>query len=218
MTNDDYFSYILGYAKGAESGGGTVTIDTLAKLNTACTNAFDSFIKCIDDTKDSYEAYTSEAVTLYTPNSTCTNYMIHKKSDGTYRIIWSTLPYVGVRTSTSLCFCSPFINHPDYSLSIARTLGFIKGTIFDISMIPTGTGNNYYSNGFDTIDELITEIQKADGNITYTNYATNSSFSGVLDDPYLIPYTNTTAFDLRDGCVPIQSKKISANETIQQIS
>lgn len=201
------------------SGGGSA-ITNISELNNQLKTNFQSFETYLSTIKNNYEAYVDTPVTLYSPEG-FPNYVIHKRSNGKYRIIWSSFLNIVYLVGTNVTFGGLKVNNINFQGYSAYDIASFQNMIFDIKITtPTNgapvTGYDprafYYSNEFQTISDLISAITNANGNISYTKYINGYSFSGVADTPNIIPCTNCAVWDNNNNF--LTSKRISSSETI----
>lgn len=205
-------------------GGGEISINSFDDYTQYIGEVADRFENFLNSKIETYPAYTENAITLYTPDLKTSNYIIHKRSSGKYRIIWSEFDYSAVYSSTSVGFT--IFTLPSYTTNLINGKPKLIKNVKDLKEINLYNGTNanvsvyglyltYYSNEFNSIQDLITAISTATGNITYTGYNGGVTFSSVLDSPYLIPYSNIPVIDARTTNLSLlQSQIISKNETI----
>lgn len=155
---------------------------------------------------NNYEAYTNEAITIYTPNSLCTNFMIQKRTGNKYRIVWANDMgrFLLLSSNTSQTFTYNYVNSP--------TAFFDNMSLFLNNSTYTSV-NAYYSNEFSSLEELINNLKSSTGNITYTSW-TGSGFTGILDNDWKTPITNVTMFENDSNTPVINGKVLSHNLTI----
>lgn len=194
------------------SGGGTVPT-TVKELNDEMMAVRDTFNDYILALPSTYEADSSNALTLYTPDTNCPYYFIHKKSNGYYRVVWTGYANMIITTNqVQRMYWSPNSSYDDSSSSI---------TSASVNYVPyvkaMNGGNQYYTS--EDFATLALAIEKFKANqITYTaSGAYNQAYTpDTTDMP--IPYTNATFVDKRTNdwiwkLVP--SKRLSSNETIE---
>lgn len=200
---------------------GTTEPKTVDELRNITTN----FGLYLSSLLNNYEAYTNEAITIYTPDSECTNFMIQKRTGNKYRIVWgktgnTTRNYVALHSNTS----QTFTNITCY-VRIPNTSGYEQIVYHDFleynfDMAKSGDlafGNfalSYYSNEFSSLEDLITNLKSSTGNITYTKYTSALGFSGILDDNWKTPITNVPMFESDYSTPVINGKVLSHNLTI----
>ena len=175
---------------------------------------------------NNYEAYTNEAITIYTPDSDCTNFMIQKRAGNKYRIVWgkigiTTRNYVALHSNTSQSFTD--ITHYIYipNASMYRTISYHDFLEYNFDMVKSDDAVSstkdvlsYYSNEFSSLEDLITNLKSSTGNITYTKYVNGFGFSGILDDEWKTPITNVPMFESDYSTPVINGKVLSHNLTI----
>ena len=219
----DIQSYLLGKKSGGGGGGGSIKIESLDDYENYIKKVTDKFDDFINSKMSLYPTYTSEEITLYTPDNICKNYIIHKKSNGKYRIIWTNYDYASIFTNTSIGFLVFTLPNDVLSGGKPRLIDNIK----QIQEIKPGSNTlpsesysisfSYYSTDFDTINDLINAISSSSGNITYTKYNSGFIYSAIMDSPYLITYSNMPIVDTRSNNFDaILSQRISKNEIIVQ--
>lgn len=189
------------------SGGGTPT--TITEI----VNTITSFNNYLDNLMNNYSAYTNNSLTIYTPNQSANKFMIQKRSNGKYRIVWSTTGfYCCLFSSVSQGFCNlkrigssgletRFFSY--YNQSFALNKG-ASSNAYD---------NAYYSSEYSTLEELITALQTKNA-ISYTNYTSGFTYSGVLDSTWTAPITNIPIFESDMSTPVVNGKVLSHNLTI----
>lgn len=182
------------------SGGGQ-TPDSLYSFNQLGQIFFDSFETYIRSNLSQYPVYTQNSLTLYIPAANAQYYIIHKKANGKYRIIWSVgYAYACVWASNSVGF-TKFHTHGYTGVNKYDTIPTLKNEIFEVGMFdnlaPIGTF--YYSGDYDTIQEIIDQITDPNGTITYSSWNTSCGFNATLETPYEIAYSNVPVLDRRSS-------------------
>lgn len=186
-------------------GGGSLPTN-ITELN----NVLNDFDIYLDTLVNNYTAYLDESITIYTPNENSTNFMIQKRSNGKYRIVWSNYSYY-------LCLVSnrtqAFCNRDTFS-----SRGRISEPLTLTIAGPSGV-KGYYSNEFNTLEDLVSAIQNQNGSgISYTSYAGGLEYAGVLDTNWVSPISNLPVFN-SDKITPFANGKVlSHNTTILPIS
>ena len=190
---------------------GTTDMSSIKSLNDNLNITLDNFRNFLSNKINDYSTYTNNAITLYTPDEKCQVYVIHKKSNGKYRVVWGR-NFISVLNNTTFGFkylATKYIQQADANIS----------ALFNLIELGDYVGNavlSYYSNDFDTAVDVINAISSPTGNIAYTKYVSGNNYSTALDSPYLITYTNTNVFDGRSSNLDVLlSQKISTNETIE---
>ncbi len=184
---------------------GTTSPKTINELRQITTD-FNSYLNSL---LDNYNAYTNEPITIYTPESRCTNFMIQKRSNGKYRIVWTKIgKYVALASNSSQKFTCLY--QPSYFYSFADNICNILST----NMYVTSYESAYYSNEFDTLEDLILNLKSNQSSITYTHYNTGLSYSGVLDENWTTPITNIPVLQNDYSTPVINGKVLSHNLTI----
>ena len=216
----DITSYLLG-TKNSGGGGGDVPITDLETLNTEVNKLGQKFMDYLDSTLNKYEPYTTEPLTIYTPDATCKHFFIGKRSNQ-YRIIWGAddfCPYI-FQAEVSQGFTNANITYGTDYLYKAN-FNDIKIGVF-LANIRSGF-KTMYSNYFNTVDDLITALKDNTGaNITYTSSTSYSSFGGTIDSTWPTVITNIPIFQLESGTGNVKEfidgKVLSKNLTIDVIS
>lgn len=178
------------------------TISSFADLENACSYLLNNYIRTIPDNRNTY---TNNSITLYTPHNDYKKYFIHKRVDGV-RVIWVKDMAIFETRPSEISFKMVTANaYP------------ISNNVVDLSGYPWYTGfqfynsNFYYSQTFNDIDELITNMQTQNG-LTYTLW-TNSSTAGYDGTPSdTIYYSNTVAVNTNGQFITCGI--LSYNETI----
>ena len=186
------------------SGGTTLT--NMTDVN----NMLASFDNYLDTLVDNYTAYTNEPITIYTPDADSTNFMIQKRSNGKYRIVWcNDIYYLCLISNSTQGFCYRYSG------------GVGKNPISaPITLTTEGSGvKGYYSGDFSTLESLLLAIQNSNGSgISYTSYSSGLIYSGVLDANWTSPISNLPVFQ-SDLINPFTNGKVlSHNTTILPIS
>lgn len=215
-TIDDYSNFI----DSIQTGGGEITINSVSDFTDYMTEIGTKMDNYIKSKVNLYPVYTENAITLYTPNINCKNYIIHKRSNGKYRILWGLYNYGCIFTNTAVGYFG--FNVPNDVLGNAKAM-HIRDIKNIKQIIPSKLEDAqyslysiHYSNEFNTINDLISAITNPNGSITYNTWSQGFSFSAVLDSPYLITYSNIPIIDRRNnGFEIILSQRLSNNETIE---
>lgn len=183
---------------------------SLNELNETIVDLASAFIDYMRDLPSTYETYTNQAVTLYTPNIDYQKYFIQKRSSGKYRVIWFNLDMV-VMTSNA-------IYEPHWSISGNANKTELLSIFKDAGTVAMEryASNWYISPEYDTVNECIEKMLSNE--LTY-NYTTNVTLSAVQDTPYIIPYTNLSIIKNTSGNSgeTALSRRISQTETIVAI-
>lgn len=194
---------------------------------------FQSFANYLKNIKNNYGVYTENSITLYSPYEGAENYVIHKRSSGKYRIVWSQhLDIISFESETLYYFYGIHVLKPTTNANdnyiirndLSYDLETFKNRILDLEIRAGSTGaiagpgsydprRFWFSNEFDTIEELIAEVTSPTGNITYSFWNTGYSFGGVKDTEYDFNYTNCNIMDYNTGEF-LNGKILSHNETI----
>ena len=98
----DITSYLLGKKASGGGGGGTISINSLSDYTNYMEEVGIKFDNYIKSKVSLYPVYTESAITLYTPNINCKNYIIHKRSNGKYRILWGQYNYGCIFNNTTV--------------------------------------------------------------------------------------------------------------------
>ena len=212
---DDYSDFV----DSITSGGG-ISINSLSDYTDYMEEIGIKFDNFINSKIDLYPVYTENAITIYTPEINCKNYIIHKKSNGKYRILWSLYNYGCIIDDTSVGFFGLTVpnevkgNTKPAHIRNAKNIKQIQISITSDSSYFYSF--MYYSGEFNTLNELISAITSPNGNISYSIWNGGFGFGAGLDSPYLIPYSNIPIIDRRNnGFEPILSQRLSNNETIE---
>lgn len=190
---------------------GTASINSLKSLNDTINTTILNFNNFLNEKINEYPVYTSNAVTLYTPDINCQLYIIHKKSNGKYRVVWGKT-FISIISNASFGFKIPILK----TIYQANAKFSSINNVIEISEYSGAMISSYYSNEFDTPADVINAMSSQTSNITYTKWTSGNTYTSALDNPYLITYTNTNVFDGRNSNLDLLlSQKISANETIE---
>lgn len=186
--------------------GGNIT--TITDIN----NMLASFEDYLDTLVDNYTAYLNEPITIYTPNADSTSFMIQKRSNGKYRIVWSNYAYYLCLVSNSSQVFSHRENLSTYS-KLSRALAITD------ERTSTQAIFGYYSNDFNTLETLVLAIQNSNGSgISYSLYQGGFGYSGILDTNWITPISNLPVFN-SDKITPFTNGKVlSHNTTILPIN
>lgn len=184
------------------SGGGSV--DTLAKLNKKANEFFEYAL----NKPNSYSSSTSEQTTLYTPNENYKSYVIIKKSNGYYRVLWLKSYYgIGLLNYSSEMtsprpLCPNLVSLTDYSFeNLENIINIIKmGVLLD---------------GYETTDETTLSSCLNTIKNSQTSYTKISAYHYLPKGEEII-YSNTFVYD-EENDIFLDLQKISSNETIQVI-
>lgn len=188
------------------SGGSSPT--NLTELNDILSD-FDNYL---DTLVNNYTAYTNEPITIYTPNESSTSFMIQKRSNGKYRIVWSDRAnYLCLVSNNTQSFCN-------------RVPALIYAKISTPLVISTNKSGDtmiygYYSGEFNTLEALLLAIQNSNGSgISYTSYSGGFGYSGILNSTWTTPISNLPVFN-SDKITPFTNGKVlSHNTTILPIN
>lgn len=187
------------------SGGGASDFET----------AINSFNNYLNNVLNNYTPYTNQALTIYSKSSQCPYYMIQKRVNGKYRIVWHCLPYIKLATTTHQDFTYPVIKYPTSSEYVVKTVDNIDFSVNLPLPIPADDRIGFYSNEFNTLELLITAIQNSTGSgITYTSFTDNNQYTGVLDNEWQTPITNAVTFESDGKTIVTSGKTLSHNTTI----
>lgn len=203
--------------------GGVTPAPTMKGLRTALDAAEETFRTVMASQRNSYSAYSNEAVTLYSPYQYCDYYVIRKRSNGKYQIIW-TYHDCWIRRNNSYFFtCYPQIqrwgSNPASPASLGNDTNLIENrTGFSQDYINCSfktTGSYYYSQNFDTLELAVSAIQSS--STTYTA-SSDTIMDFTADTGHIVPCTNAFVFEDSGDKPLISDRIISKNETIQYIS
>lgn len=224
VNNMDLFSYLMG-KKSSGGGGGETNITSLADYINLKSELVDKFDNFLYSKFSSYPVYSENDLTLYTPHKDCKYYIIQKRANDKYRILWSPYKYGCVWTNTTVGFFGFTVNTKAKSAGMSLLVSLISDFDDVKNFLSPCTSSNenkyyfldqYYSNDFDSLEDLITAITSSTGTITYTQYNSGLVYTAELDSPYLIPYTNIPIIDRRnDKFEVVDSRILSKNETIE---
>lgn len=192
--------------------GGVSTPTSVGELNDAIIELRDAFNTYMLAYPSTYEADSSEAITLYTPDANCQYYGIQKRSSGNYRIFWTSHPILILYNNISRINWGYSSSYDSSSTTIETTAMKFLPSVLTSGM----SGNQFYvSSEYNTLSECVQRLQS---NSTSYSVMTNTNGLGyVADTNYVVPYSNITYVDNRvnDGIWPLStSKRISSNETI----
>lgn len=182
------------------SGGSTAT--DYAELKAKINGASEDFIAYVKNLPNNYTSATLSPVTLYTPHSEYQYYVIQKRSNGNYRLVWfKDIPAVHVNGS-NLTFGKTSLNMYYSSADIAPTFTTLEGT--------ESSAPGFYSDEYSTAATIVEKMQQNE--LTYTSIT--SGFSGVKDGDNIAAFCNAPMFN--DATLKFETNftKISSNETI----
>jgi len=202
------------------------TFTSLNDFNNYWKQSFDIFDNYLKSVVNNYEPYTNQSITLYTPDIDCTNYVIQKKSDNTYRVVWAkeNFCYATIVSNTSEEIIGFGWAKSSSTYVIPESVSDLKqnyNVLFITASLDQSRIKFYYSNNFPTLQELIQALQDSTGqNITYTFYNGGYGFSAIVDNDWKAPMSNCPIFDRRNNnnTIILDGKRVSNNETIEVIS
>lgn len=184
-------------------------IASLEDIRTTIDNKTLSTISYLMSYPDTYEKYTTEPVTLYTPSVDCKYYTIRCRGSNAYSILW--LPPVFLKYYSVAAFHTTSLNVSQREYNANGTMGSISGTGVNLTSFSI---IGYYSSNYSSIEECIEAMKSPD--TTYTQ--STSAYKWSFDDPrqygwsdYAFPCTNLPCFE---NDILLQSKKVSSEETI----
>lgn len=201
----DITSYLLGKNASGGGGGDVPTPKTITDINNMLVD-FDNYLQTL---VNNYTAYTNEAITIYTPDADSTNFMIQKRSNGKYRIVWcNDIYYLCLISNSTQGFC--------YRSGGGTTKYPISAPIFLTT--EGGSVKGYYSGDFSTLESLLLAIQNSNGSgISYTSYSGGLVYGGVLDANWISPISNLPVFESDLKTPFINGRVLSHNTTISVI-
>lgn len=184
---------------------GTSTPTSPLEFDENVHNTITSFYEYALSLPQTYQTYTNEQVTLYTPNINFKHYIIQKRSSGKYRVAWFKYDFI---------IYDDGIKHLKWV--VTNTQGDVElASLTQSKIYPSiiAQDDYYISSEYDTVEECIQKM--LNNELTYT---TASTFLGAIkDSPYIIPYSNVAILDKANQILNSQfvfSKRISQNETI----
>ena len=182
---------------------GSASPTNLSEFESSMEDVCDAFGENLIKKTDNYNTITNDAVTLYSPNSNCTSYIIRYRN-GYYQIVcFDSNAILKVKNSSTLQTNNYTIvsnpNHP----------GFIE--------YPSYTLSSYYVSAYSTPNNIATleeAIQIIQSNTVTYSYLTNNSDWGFeqYSADYYIPCTNMPMQNSSGQF--INAQRISKNETI----
>ena len=185
------------------SGGGG-SVETLNDVN----NTIKQYVNYLLSIPETYPTYTNSNVTLYTPDSGYTQYVICKNSNK-YRIYWTLANSILCRYGTT------FLTSAYLKLALNTPTNYNYNNWGNALTAGYASANRYRSDVFDTLEECLQAIQSntTSYSLSYGNIPID------FDTPYDIAFTNMTFYDMVDDTKEyLTAQKISSNETIQAIS
>jgi hypothetical protein len=215
VDGNDNFTTLSAKVSQISGGGEEPTFTGMEDIIEFANSFFSKIDVALNKQVEQREVYTNNAITLYTPNSSCQHYVISQRTDGYYRVIWFEAPY-GRKLYSSGTFCPCGC---DYS-RIIYVSGDNFGNLSMTSSLSSGgnSGIAYCSSNYSSVQECIDAIQS--NSTAYTQY-TNTSYNASGNNAII--YSNVSAFDYSvsgqndDFNLITTVKKLSKNETIVQI-
>lgn len=180
-------------------GGGTPT--NLTELNNVLSDFDDYLVALVDN----YTAYTNEPITIYTPDVDSTSFMIQKRSNGKYRMVWCNFAFY-------LCLVSNSSQSFGNNYLIGGYYKFSQPLLLNVLATSGPLVKSYYSSEFNTLEDLVVALQNSNGSgISYTVY-NKFGFSGVLDATWTSPISNLPVFE-SDKTTPFLNGKVLSHDT-----
>lgn len=217
LSGDETFTELVPEVLNIPSGG-TPSINSYTELKDGLISVMNSYSNYLKGIFNTYPTYTNNSVTLYTPDINYKNYIIQKRSSGKYRVVWiNTNLFIGIYDNNNIGYYTTtngaisFNNTLNYNTTNFNPAPYFSEPSYSVTKA-------YTSNEFNTIDEIIENMQLQNSSLTYSIWTTNNRLAFIADSPYLIPYSNTLLWDERNTHIPINSQRISNNETIVAIS
>ena len=215
LSGDETFTELVPEVLNISGGGTTPTNfnELRLELDTLSTN----FVNYINNSILNRTAYTNESVVLYTPASTHTKYVIHKRSSGKYRVVWFNCAVVN-QTNTTNLQVNTFLGNSSYMLTVDNNITsmFLASPGF---ATPFGDATAYISDELDTPEDIINGMRN--NTLTYRT-ATNNNYGMVEDTPNILTYSNVLCVSTigKTNYTPdlINTRIISHNESFEVIS
>ena len=201
----DITSYLLG--KNASGGGGGEEPKLLSEMNNFLKEYVDWFNGYINNISNTYDTFSTETTTLYTPDINYKYYLIQKRSGGTYRVVW--VKSVRVINDNSIypsyIRAETMVLKNNEPINMYRTLGnYIT------------TDEVYYSPEYNDIETCVQKMKNNE--LTYTKV--NNFLGYVPDTTAKIPVANVGIYYYKDNNTPeefVMPSKISSKEIITSI-
>lgn len=201
----DITSYLLG--KNASGGGSGEEPKLLSEMNNFLKDYVEWFNGYINNISSTYNTFSTETTTLYTPDINYKYYLIQKRSGGTYRVVW--VKSVRVINDNSIypsnIRAETMILKNNEPINMYRTLGnYIT------------TDEVYYSPEYNDIETCVQKMKNNE--LTYTKV--NNFLGYVPDTTAKIPVANVGIYYYKDNNTPeefVMPSKISSKEIITSI-
>lgn len=192
------------------SGGGSIPVTSISSfidsMNNSITNVKNELEQFATELVNTYETYTTEPVTLYSPASGYNYYVIRRRGEGLYGIIWfDTSSFIYPNGATT-----------NFSVAGVEFNWYNNITPFEAIQLPTLKLDILYLTGYtssinySTIEECISAIQNP--NTSYSSGSYNN-WGNISENEYIVPVTNLPCINsLEQNAL---SRRISSNETIK---
>lgn len=208
VTENDNFTSLASKVAQISTGSADPTIESINDITNYILGCFDNIDIILQKQVDNRPVYTNNAITLYTPDSECQNYVISQKTENAYRILWLQRPYV-TNYQTGLLSCGQDYNNNE---AVTRANKFSTFTVQLKITNPNYSGYGYGSSTYNSVQECIDAIQS--NATSYTKL--NNTWWGSLNNSII--YSNTPAIINETGSLNIDAiQKLSKNETIVTI-
>ena len=193
----DATSYLLGKKS---SGGGGGTPKTIDELNT---NYVTPFFDYLFNTPSSFDAYTTDRVTLYTPNANYKNYIIYKRGIY-YRVVWTKTNVGNYYKSTNGTISNLIVkNYYSTDTSLWDKKVLFNGSSYD----------GYRTNDLTSIEACISAIQNP--STSYTKVSSALSDVSLYNEHSVIISNTFIVEDFNDIQTIATPLILSKNETIE---
>lgn len=183
-------------------------IENYAQLKEKTNALMQEFTEWVYSIPNSYNASTSNPVTLYTPNINCKYYTIQKNNNNKYIAIWTSVAKAIQRKTTYTN-----IGEINFSLAYAFNKTAPIFSTFHGYYDSSGLTTSYYSQECDSPETCVQKMQNNE--LTYTS--STQRFTGPSITP-IFPYTNTPYYNGTDDSFLTDLTKISSNEIFVEIS
>lgn len=199
ISADDDYDGLDNVQVNIQVSGGITPVEPMTSINELPTFISNSVEEQLNQIPNTYPTYTDDALTLYTPSANATHYVIRKRGENTYGIIWFTCSVISIvsnyirptKTTISSFVIADTVSAPTLSNAIQKMLG-------------------YMSPNYTTFEECLNAIQNP--NTTYTE-STSLDWTNANDGEYDISATNMISSSGYGNL-----RKLSSNEVIKIIS
>ena len=207
VTESDNFTSLASKVAQIPSGSSDPTIESISDMTDYINSCFDKIDEVLNKQVSNRTAYTNNALTLYTPNSECQNYVISQRTESAYRVIWFQRPYI-TNYQTGIMFCGQGTINESTTRGAKFSTCTLGLTLSDVGY----SGICYTSQNYNNVQECIDAIQN--NSTTYSQL--NNVWLGAINNSII--YSNVPAIINETGSLNINAiQKLSKNETIVTI-